>query len=117
LAYTNLGHGVVLVTHLTVLIQSGLPEVVERILGTVGSWGLGETAETAWRTRKYLQDHMPYHGGPTEEPGAFFLDAASEEQTEEEEEEPTKTTANGDDDSDDDFYDAVDLPTTDVLVH
>ena len=118
LVYTDLGHGVVLVSHLTVLIQSGLPEVVERILGTVGSWGLGETSETAWRTRKYLQEKLPYHAGPIEEPGAFFLDAASEEPTDDEEEVPRKTKdENGSDTDDDDFYDAVDLPTTDVLVH
>ena len=118
LVYTDLGHGVVLVTHLTVMVQSGLPEVVERILGSVGSWGLGETAETAWRTRKYLQEKLPYHSGPIEEPGAFFLDAASEEPTDDDEEVPTKTKdENGSDTDDDDFYDAVDLPTADVLVH
>jgi hypothetical protein len=115
LVYTNLGQGVVLVSHLTVLIQSGLPEVVERILGTVGQWGLGETAETAWRTRRYLQERMPY--GPTEP--TFFLDASSEIPADETKPDIAKGDHEGneDEDDEDDFFDAVDLPTTDVLVH
>jgi len=119
LVYTDLGQGVVLVTHLTVMLQCGLPEVVERIIGTVGQWGLGETAETAWRTRTYLQKKMPF--APTEP--AFFLDAASEAPEEEESKQSGQQQPRGqsdeDDDDDDDFFDAVDADAhgNDVLVH
>eukprot|EP00567_Pseudictyota_dubia_P004539 CAMPEP_0197439472 /NCGR_PEP_ID=MMETSP1175-20131217/6208_1 /TAXON_ID=1003142 /ORGANISM="Triceratium dubium, Strain CCMP147" /LENGTH=483 /DNA_ID=CAMNT_0042969393 /DNA_START=25 /DNA_END=1476 /DNA_ORIENTATION=- len=58
LLYTNLGRGVVLVTHLTVLLQRGLPSVIERVIHTFGSWGLGETCETAWKTRDYLRNEV-----------------------------------------------------------
>jgi len=56
LLYTALGSGIVLVTHLTVLLQRGLPNVIERVIHTFGSWGLGETCETAWKTRGYLRN-------------------------------------------------------------
>ncbi|KAG7374680.1 hypothetical protein IV203_013775 [Nitzschia inconspicua] len=102
LVYTDLGDGVVLVTHLTILLQVGLPEVIERIIGTIGQWGLGETAETAWRTRHYLQTRLPYASDS-------FLDANQQElkmvMTE-------KTVEHKDslsfDDEDDDFFDAMD---------
>lgn len=58
LLYTALGGGIVLVTHLTVLLQRGLPNVVERVVHTFGSWGLGETCETAWKTRGYLRGEV-----------------------------------------------------------
>lgn len=59
LLYTDLGRGVFLVTHLTVALQQGLPEIVERVIDTFGPWGLGETCETAWRTRRYMKKAMP----------------------------------------------------------
>ena len=105
LAYTDLGNGVVLVSHLTVILQVGLPEIIERILGTIGQWGLNETAETAWRTRRYLQTQLPYVAMPKEQ--AFFLDAASEieqQQTTSEVEVPSDDN----DEDEDDFFDAVD---------
>jgi hypothetical protein len=97
LLYSNLGQGVVLCTHLTCMVQFGLPEVVERIIGSIGQWGLKETAETAWKTRRYLQRTMPF---PTMTEPTFFLDATSEEAVSE----PKQS----DDDDDDDFFDAVD---------
>ena len=59
LLYTILQEGIVLVTHLTILLQRGLPEIVERAIDTFGSWGLVETCETAWRTRRYLHMLLP----------------------------------------------------------
>jgi hypothetical protein len=110
LVYTDLGGGVVLVTHLTIMLQVGLPEVVERIIGSIGQWGLRETAETAWRTRQYLQRKLPYAC-------TSFLDAkaCSEEEGEDVmtmKFKSTETTMaskeSDDDDDDDDFFDAID---------
>jgi hypothetical protein len=101
LAYTDMGSGVVLVSHLTVILQAGLPEIIERILGTIGQWGLGETAETAWRTRRYLQAQLPYV--PVLKEQAFFMDAASELENQTTISEPDTSS-----DDEDHFFDAVD---------
>lgn len=90
LLYTSLDDdGVVLVTHLTVIVQQGLPEIVERAIGTFGQWGLGETCETAWRTRRFLKQVMPVkmsgeeentvEGEVEEEEGENFFDAVGGE--------------------------------------
>jgi hypothetical protein len=59
LLYTDLGQTVVLVTHLTVVLQRGLPDPVERLITYLPqkfqAWGLGETCETARNTNRYLQ--------------------------------------------------------------
>jgi hypothetical protein len=101
LIYTDLGSGVVLVTHLTIMLQMGLPWVIEGFLGKIGRWGLGETAETAWRTRKYLQAKLPY-ASPS------FLDALPHEELKSTLTEKTVEHKDSSSDDDDDFFDAVD---------
>ena len=48
-----------LLHHLTVILQSSLPFVIEKTISTFGSWGLGEAIETARRTREYLRRTIP----------------------------------------------------------
>jgi len=63
LLYTDLGSGAILVTHLTVVLQKSLPATMERLINYLPnrfqSWGLGETCETAFKTRKYLAKAVP----------------------------------------------------------
>jgi len=76
LLYTDLGEGVCLVTHLTVVLQRGLPDPIERLINYLPnrfqSWGLGETWETAWRTRRYLKKVAPRTKVEDEEVGDEF---------------------------------------------
>lgn len=101
LLYTDLGRGVFLVTHLTVILQDGLPVIVERVIDTFGPWGLGQTCETAWRTRRYMKKAMPL---PMQDElalgsgDAIFLDAKTPNFTDE---------THGESDTDiEKFYDA-----------
>lgn len=83
LLYTILHPGVVLVTHLTVLLQQGLPEIVERAIDTFGSWGLVETCETAWRTRRYLKMLLPIRtpsGKEQDDDKDVFFDAVDNDE-------------------------------------
>jgi len=48
-----------LLHHVTVVLQSSLPIVIEKAISTFGSWGLGEAIETARRTREYLRRTIP----------------------------------------------------------
>ena len=45
---------VVLVHHFTVILQSSLPKIIERVIGRFGGWGLAEACETVGKTRQYL---------------------------------------------------------------
>jgi hypothetical protein len=83
LLYTILQPGVVLVTHLTVLLQQGLPEIIERAIDTFGSWGLVETCETAWRTRRYLKMLLPIRtpsGKEQDDDKDVFFDAVDNDE-------------------------------------
>mmetsp|Transcript_29002 Transcript_29002/g.43010 ORF Transcript_29002/g.43010 Transcript_29002/m.43010 type:complete len:331 (-) Transcript_29002:285-1277(-) len=57
LLYTKLSDGSLLVSHITLLVQSSLPTVIERILNKVGTMGLAEAHETAVNTRRYLKQN------------------------------------------------------------
>lgn len=98
--------GVVLVTHLTVMLQVGLPAVVERIIGTIGQWGLGETAETAWRTRRYLQAKLPTSSGNNTD--GEFVDALHEVKVQSTDKTVTSKGSLSSDDDSGFFFDAVD---------
>lgn len=55
LCYTVIPGGL-LVTHATVILNTAIPTVVARVIGTFGRSGLAETCETAERTRQYFLD-------------------------------------------------------------
>jgi len=57
LLYTSIRGGL-LVTHATVVLNKGLPEIITKIIDTFGSWGLREVCETAALTRCYLRNRM-----------------------------------------------------------
>uniref|UniRef100_A0A7R9VCI8 Uncharacterized protein n=1 Tax=Pseudictyota dubia TaxID=2749911 RepID=A0A7R9VCI8_9STRA len=57
LLYTDIKGGV-LVTHVTVVLNKGLPDIIANIVDTFGSWGLREVCETAALTRKYLRKRL-----------------------------------------------------------
>jgi len=48
-----------LLHHFTVVLQSSLPIVIEKAIGTFGGWGVTEAMETACRTREYLRRTVP----------------------------------------------------------
>jgi len=100
LLYTDLGNDVILVTHLTVVVQAGLPTIIEQVIDSFGSWGLGETCETAWKTRRYLQRFMPAEA---------FMDAKDTEEVDAKDTEEVlpPQEENGASDNNDKFYDVV----------
>lgn len=71
LMYTDLGDGVTLVTHLTVILQCRIPKPVAKFINYLPqkfqSWTLGEACETAYNTNRYLSQLIPVAGGATEE--------------------------------------------------
>lgn len=108
LLYSDLGKGVFLVTHLTVILQQGLPEIVEKAIDTFGQWGLGEASETAFLTRKFLAKVMPAEAPSSFSPDGCILlpnngtDPRSATKRQEEAEEDES-------DSDERFYDVGEI--------
>jgi hypothetical protein len=91
---------------LTVILQQGLPEIVEKAIDTFGKWGLGETCETAWRTRRYMKRVMPLAmqesgSGSLNSGGNIFMDAKSTVVVEKQE-----VPCEDDSEKEDKFYDA-----------
>jgi len=61
LLYTAVDGGGVLVNHITVILQSSLPSIVEGVIDSFGGWGLAEACETTRKTRKYLLNKRQRH--------------------------------------------------------
>jgi hypothetical protein len=55
LLYTKVEGGV-LVNHLTVILQSSLPSMIEAVIDSFGSMGLAEACQTTRKTRKYWDE-------------------------------------------------------------
>jgi hypothetical protein len=47
--------GGILVQHLTIVVQSSLPLIIQQVIHRFGGWGIAETFETCQRTRQYLR--------------------------------------------------------------